>query len=312
MPLLSAKTFGDPLSALLLLKRTYKNWFEIIADYSARKPLTQALLRDGRSIPLDRRPSSLLSSLRHYHRWYDPSIYNLIGLARLLGKGWKIKEVNPEYLFLSHETSTVIKCRLNQGTDISLIGEIFIREVYGSDFQDKTIVDVGAYTGDSAIYFAKKGARLVIGLEPDPRNYQLATENIGLNSLEEKVKLVNLAISVAGESSRLGLNTETPNITQFTDSDDSVHVATITVEGVMQQFGLNRIDVLKMNCEGCEYGVIRNMSPETLASIREILLEFHTGPRDLPSILSKQGFNVSIRGGTLGYITAKRAVQPNA
>src|SRR5215831_9517303 len=113
MPLLTTKTFRDPLSAFLLLKRTYKNWFEIITDYSTRKPLQQALLRDGQTIPLNRKPSSLLSSLRYYHRWYAPSIYNLIALATLLGHGWKIQEVEADHLLLSHEPSTLVKCRLN-------------------------------------------------------------------------------------------------------------------------------------------------------------------------------------------------------
>lgn len=312
MPIVSTKTFRDPLTALFLIKRTYRNWFEIIRDYSTRKPLTNAVLRDGYSIPLHRKPSSLVSSLRHYHRWYDPSIYNLIGLARLLGNGWTIRDVEPDYLFLSHEPSTVLKCRLNQGTDISLLGEIFIREVYGVEFQDKVVVDVGAYTGDSAVYFARKGARMVIGLEPDPRNYGLATENVNLNGLKDKVKLVNLALSVDDGGSRLNLNAETPNITKFEDTEDSVMVETTTIEGLMKQFGLQRIDVLKMNCEGCEYAIIRNMAPETFNSIGEILLEFHAGPRDLPGILSRKGFKVSIRGGTLGYITAKRQDLLNA
>jgi FkbM family methyltransferase len=312
MPLLSVKTFKDPLNAFLLLKRTYKNWFEIIADYSARKPLEHALLRDGQSISLDRKPSSLTSSIRHYHRWYDPSIYNLIGLARLLGNGWKIQEIESDYLLLSHEPSTLVKCRLNQGTDVSLLGEIYIREVYGTDFQDKVVVDVGAYTADSAVYFAGKGARLVIALEPDPRNFQLAKENIELNGLSEKIKLVKLALSVETGSSKLGLDLETPNITKVTDSDDSVNVDTITVEGIMNRFSLQRIDALKLNCEGCEYGIIRNLSPETFAKIGSILLEFHSGPKDLPRILSAHGFKISVKGGTLGYLTANKDDYPNA
>ncbi len=306
MPFLSTRTFKDPVTAFLLLKHTYKNWVEIIADYSTRKPLHQAVLRDGHLIPLERRPSSLVSSLRHYHRWYDPSIYNLIGLARLLKNGWRIQQVKSDYLLLSHEPSTLVKCRLNQGTDVSLLGEIYIREVYGTDFQNKVVVDVGAYTADSAVYFAGKGARLVIALEPDPRNFQLARENIELNKMSERIKLVNLALSAEAGSSRLGLNEETPNITKFDDSDDSVDVDTVSVEDIMRKFGLDRIDVLKMNCEGCEYGIIRNLSPETLANIGAILLEFHSGPKDLPQILSDQGFKISTRGGSLGYLTAKK------
>jgi FkbM family methyltransferase len=308
----SAATFRDPFRALLLLRGTYKNWLEIMTDYFARRPLERAVLRNGFSIPLARKPSSLLASLRHYHRWYDPSIYNLIGLARLLGKGWEIKGIDGEHVLLSPEPSTLLKCRINQGTDISLLGEIFIRKVYGTDFQGKTVVDVGAYTCDSAVYFARHGARLVIALEPDPRNFQLASENIRLNRLENTIKLVKVALAVQTGESKLGLNVDTPNITQFTDGADttenSLAVDTLTVDDLMKQFSLSNIDVLKLNCEGCEYGIIRNLPDETLRHIGAILLEFHSGPRDLPGILSRHGFKSSIRGGTFGYLAATRTV----
>jgi len=300
----------DPFRALQLLRHTYKNWMGITVCYFARRRLGSVILKNGLAIPLDRKPSSLRASLRHYHRWYDPSIYNLIGLARLLRAGWEIKEVQPDYLLLSPDPSTVIKCRLNQGTDISLLGEIFIRGVYGTDFQGKTVVDVGAYTGDSAVYFSKRGARLVVGLEPDPRNYQMASENVQMNNLTDRVKLVNLALSVETGESNIALNLDTPNITQLDGSGaksvNAIEVSTVTVADLMSRYGLSRIDVLKMNCEGCEYGIIRNMPVNTLQSIGEILLEFHEGPKDLPEILSRNGFDISIRGGTFGYIIARK------
>lgn len=307
---LSKGMVRDPFRALQLLRHTYKNWLGIAACYFARRPLGAAVLKNGLSIPLDRKPSSLRASLRHYHRWYDPSIYNLIGLARLLGEGWEIKSVEPDYLLLSPDSSTMIKCRLNQGTDISLLGEIFIRGVYGSDFTGKTVVDVGAYTGDSAVYFSKRGARLVVALEPDPKNYELALENVKMNGLTDRVKLVNLALSVETGESKIAVNLETPNITQLENSGlnsaNTIEISTVTVDELMNRFGLSNIDVLKMNCEGCEYGIIRNMPVTTLQSIGEILLEFHEGPKDLPEILSRNGFDIQIRGGTFGYLTAKR------
>jgi FkbM family methyltransferase len=307
---LSRGMVRDPFRALQLLKNTYKNWLGITACYFARRPLGKAVLKNGLSIPLDRKPSSLRASLRHYHRWYDPSIYNLIGLARLLREGWEIKTVEPDYLVLSPDPSTLLKCRLNQGTDISLLGEIFVRGVYGSDFKGKTVVDVGAYTGDSAIFFSKRGARLVLALEPDPRNYQLAAENVKMNDLNDRVKLVNLALSVETGESKMEINLDTPNITQLESSDlksvNTIAVSTVTVEELMSRYGLSSIDVLKMNCEGCEYGIMRNMPVGTLRSIAEILLEFHEGPKDLPEILTKNGFNIRVRGGTFGYIIAKR------
>lgn len=307
---LNARTLRDQLNAFLLLQRTYKNWIEIARDYITRKPVNKVVLRAGTSITLARKPSSLSQALRHYHRWYDPSIYNLIGLAKLLSRGWKIEHVDGEYVLLSPEPGTILKCRLNQGTDISLVSEIFVRQVYGSDFNQKVVVDVGAYNGDSAIYFARRGARLVVALEPDPRSLELARENIKLNNLEDKVKLLNAALSTRTGESRLGVNAETPNITQFagqsTTEDDTLEVQTVTVEEIMKRFDLHNIDFLKMNCEGCEYGIIRTLPPNAFESISEITLEFHNGPLDIPKILSKHGYATTMIGHSFGYITAKR------
>ena len=41
----------------------------------------------------------------------------------------------------------------------------------GVDVRGKTVVDVGAFVGDSAIHFALKGARRVIAVEPHPGAY---------------------------------------------------------------------------------------------------------------------------------------------
>ena len=308
---LNARTLRDQLNAFLLLQRTYKNWIEIARDYITRKPVNKVVLRAGKSITLARKPSSLSQALRHYHRWYDPSIYNLIGLAKLLSRGWKIEHVDNEYVLLSPEPGTILKCRLNQGTDISLVSEIFIRQVYGSDFNEKVVLDVGAYNGDSAIYFAKRGAQLVIGLEPDPRSLKLARENVKLNNLEEKVKLLNVALSTRTGESKLGVNAETPNISKITGPsgplDNGLEVETVTIEEIMKRFSLQNIDFLKMNCEGCEYGIIRTLPANALGSISEIILEFHNGPLDIPKILSTHGFTVTMIGRSFGYITAKRA-----
>ena len=310
---LNVRTLRDQLNAFLLLQRTYKNWIEIATDYITRKPLKRVVLKAGNSIPLARKTSSLSQALRHYHRWYDPSIYNLIGLAKLLSRGWKIRHIDNDYLLLSPEPGTVLKCRLNQGTDISLVAEIFVRQVYGTDFNQKVVVDVGAYNGDSAIYFARRGARLVIGLEPDPRSLELARENIKLNNLEDKVKLLNVALSTRTGESRLGVNDQTPNISQISDAasmpDGGLEVETVTVEEIMKRYSLSKIDFLKMNCEGCEYGIIRTLPSSAIESISEIILEFHSGPLDIPKILSGHGFSIKMIGHSFGYITAK--LMPN-
>jgi len=44
--------------------------------------------------------------------------------------------------------------------------------------QSKSVVDIGAFVGDTAIYFAIKGAEKVIAIEPHPGAYEELAENI--------------------------------------------------------------------------------------------------------------------------------------
>ena len=61
--------------------------------------------------------------------------------------------------------------------------ELFLREDYHDvNIRNKIIIDVGAYIGDSAIYFALKGARKVIAIEPHPGAYAEMLDNIRLNN----------------------------------------------------------------------------------------------------------------------------------
>jgi len=60
-----------------------------------------------------------------------------------------------------------------------------------SNVKDRVVVDIGAYVGDSAIYFALKGARKVIVIEPHPGAYAEMLENIKLNNLEGVIIPVN-------------------------------------------------------------------------------------------------------------------------
>jgi FkbM family methyltransferase len=70
----------------------------------------------------------------------------------------------------------------------------------GLDVEGKVVVDVGAFIGDSSIYFALRGARRVIAVEPHPEAYKVMVENIRFNDLEDVIIPVN-----AGLSSRPGV-----------------------------------------------------------------------------------------------------------
>jgi FkbM family methyltransferase len=52
-------------------------------------------------------------------------------------------------------------------------------------------------------------------------------------------------------------------------------VLTVTLDDLVQNAGLERIDLLKMDIEGAEYPVLLSTAPETLARVRCLVLEYH-------------------------------------
>ena len=68
---------------------------------------------------------------------------------------------------------------------------IFLDGVYENlPIQNKIVVDIGANIGDSAVYFALKGARKVIALEPFPKSYKMGKKNTEANNISTKIELL--------------------------------------------------------------------------------------------------------------------------
>ena len=55
----------------------------------------------------------------------------------------------------------------------------------------------------------------------------------------------------------------------------------------MTQMGIKRIDLLKMDCEGYEYEILRSLDMLTFSTISSIGMEYHNGLQDIPIILRR-------------------------
>jgi FkbM family methyltransferase len=61
-------------------------------------------------------------------------------------------------------------------------------DAYGYvNIKNKSLVDIGAFVRDAAVYFAIKGAKKVIVITPHTGAYEELVENIRINSLEERI-----------------------------------------------------------------------------------------------------------------------------
>jgi len=128
-------------------------------------------------------------------------IYKAYYLAKILKNiedhGWKIIDsANNLVVYENKQKGLKFYSRIDDILDFtSVINEVFVQELYKANVKNKVVIDVGAYRGESAIYFALQGAKKVIALEPDEENHKLALMNVKENRLEDRVVLLNKAVA---------------------------------------------------------------------------------------------------------------------
>lgn len=199
--------------------------------------------------------------------------------------------------------------------------EIFMEECYLKDLllplpENPAIVDIGANAGYFSLQALSRfpGAR-VFAFEPVPANFRLLMRNRDLNPGRT---LTCLPKAVAGEPGELVLAFEggedfTTSATVLGGGEDQkgrIRVAAVTLAEILSGHDLERIDLLKMDCEGAEYEIFYRSAPEILARIGRIVMEVHAGPQKdqniaaLEDFLRKHGF--ATRQRPVGMLSAWR------
>ncbi len=158
--------------------------------------------------------------------------------------------------------------------------EVFVDEEWGFlSVNGRTVIDVGAFVGDSSIYFALRGAKKVIAVEPHPKAFSELLDNIRLNNLIDVIIPINVAI---GNQTWLDI----PLDVSLDDIIDRIYedkisfrsqfsnVARIKVISLTDLLKVTNVkpDVLKLDCEGCEYDVINDPS---IGLFNELAIECH-------------------------------------
>lgn len=288
-------TIRSKLQTVLSTKKYARNWISIIFKMINERE-AQIFLRSGQKIC---------------------NVKDSYSFINLLSYGWKITEYDDSFIVLKNVNNIKLKCRIKEGFDFGHILEIFEKNTYLKDFKNSTVIDVGASTADSSIYFAINGAKEVYGLEPMKESYDIALYNIMINNLTNKVHLINAACSSKSGTIELNLSSKNPNANSIIPSEivrasginfnSKRLVDSISLKDIIYQYGLSKIDLLKMDCEGCEYEVFQNIDEETFSIINTIILEFHEGLKFLPDLLKGHGFQVNYEQSTkLGILKASR------
>jgi FkbM family methyltransferase len=184
--------------------------------------------------------------------------------------------------------------------DVQVIEEVFGKDVY--HIQDlvsiikepRLILDIGGHIGSFGMLAAKTwpDARIV-AVEPVVSNVDLYRSNAALNGFQDRVTVINAAISYSDEV----MLTNSPRTTgggfirsldqaAFDLMDARVNttkllpVKAITVEQLIAMLGgPDQIDFCKWDCEGGECEAFDNMAAESAAKFRFMGGEHHIGKK---------------------------------
>ncbi len=181
--------------------------------------------------------------------------------------------------------------------DLVTVFVIFVREDYGRARPGGVVVDIGANIGVFALYAAHAGAAKVLAYEPNGESFALLQRNITANRLEQVVVPCRLAVSErAGETLRFPVKSSPYNAALTSEvTAECEPVTTTDFASILRDHAVEGIDLLKLDCEGAEYGILLN-APESLwPRVRELRMEYHAGDRErLAAHLQARQFKLTL------------------
>jgi FkbM family methyltransferase len=265
--------FKAKASTVKVYHGAYRNFVRVIWNLVRKRYPIVAVLKNNNSL-LVRNETEL--AFIAYAQIYDRIHLDLD--SKLVTLSYPISAENPKFLnlkfFGAMESGDII--------------HIFFQNIYHSlPIHGKKVIDIGAQIGDSAIYFAINGADKVVAIEPLDKNFQIATQNISLNDVSEKVSIIRAACS----NETMKLSSRSDDVQPW-KSD----IPVMTLEEIIKRFDVDEEEalILKMDCEGYEYQIILSSKDETLKRFSHIQIEYHSGYSNLKNRLQDLGFEVSI------------------
>ncbi|HEY4384323.1 MAG TPA: FkbM family methyltransferase, partial [Ktedonobacteraceae bacterium] len=207
---------GYALGNALLATQKYENWAEVLIAIAQRKEPARIILKDGLQITASGALRYLVRAIFYEH------IYNPAGLP--------------------------IE-------------------------QNDIVVDIGANCGVFTLFAATSTRNVVYAYEPSPENFAMLTHNITVNHLQHVItqccavfnKVGSATLSLNPRDSQLHILKDTQKIEQDKKADDltsplpqtgtinsCTQVPTTTLQAIIEDHHLDRIDFLKLDCEGSE------------------------------------------------------------
>lgn len=234
----------------------------------------------GLKINIKRKPKDIINRLNRIEN--DINMISELLLKKLYNENI-MHEVNiwNEHLYfydtIPSNTVKFVENEINNNYEYKKIMEI--------DFKEGDIViDIGANVGMVSILLAKKFPFLKIySFEPVKSNYNNLVKNIKLNNIEDNTIFpFNMAVTKDSRDILILINllnqggsalSEYTNYYPPTLLKNFCH--STTLNNIVSENKIDKIKLLKIDCEGSEYEIFYNTDKKILSNIQNIIGEFH-------------------------------------
>ena len=235
----------------------------------------------------------LILKIRHYHAALGLKGVFLFLYSKVTGHK---PVVNVKVEGISHPV------RLRIGTtDVATYRQVLVSRQYDFDEPDNAqfIIDAGANIGLSAVFFANRFPKAkIVAIEPEDSNYRMLCENA---APYPGIRPVRAALWRENED--LFLFDKGHGNHGFQISEDSKEdgsrvgaVLGLTVDAIMRESGVEKVDLLKIDIEGAEREVFEACS-DWISKVGVLMVELHDE--------IKPGCEAAFRKATGGFTAAE-------
>jgi FkbM family methyltransferase len=192
-------------------------------------------------------------------------------------------------------------------SDMILIYEILLKSGYSAEYwlpkeiEPEVILDIGGNIGITSIYLTNKFPNAkIFTFEPLPQNFELLKMN---TKHYKNIKIFNVGLGSKDGSFDIFMSSDSENFggaslnaTLEVDNKNKVTCKVRNASDMLNELGITKVDLLKIDTEGAEYDILMSIDKKILEQVRWITGELH-GYKDfeLLNYLEKLNFNIGMK-----------------
>ena len=144
------------------------------------------------------------------------------------------------------------------------------------------IVDVGANLGYYTVLFGTLTGHtgIVVACEPDPDNRELLTRNVDAHGLSGYVSIAGVALAdrtgtlpLHRDPRRAGVHSLSAGNLAMQEGASQIEVPSLTLDELMSRYGLDAVDLVKMDAQGAEALILRGATRTLAGRVGTLVIE---------------------------------------